>query len=224
MPAPTSPFPVPTAPERPGVPVATGLTVADLDDRPERHQDGLRVELVHGELFVSPPPIRRHQGAVVAIASALHVWTRRHGGAVYPAPVGWYVDARSWVEPDVVFLGPAAAAHLSDPRHVDVVPDLVVEVSSPSTRRLDLIKKRGLYEATGVPTYWFVDLDESVVDVYEPDTTGHYGTPATFGVGAHLDVRAAPGLRLAVAEVLGVHPPTVDDEPTSDGAAPNDEA
>jgi Uma2 family endonuclease len=103
------------------------------------------------------------------------------------------------VEPDVVFLGPERAAQLTDDRFVDVVPDLVVEVSSPSTRRLDLIKKRSLYEREGVPEYWFVDLEAQLVDVHRLDATGYYGAPATHGPGDTLTCLAAPELRLPVA-------------------------
>jgi Uma2 family endonuclease len=83
------------------------------------------------------------------------------------------------------------------------VPDLVVEVSSPSTRRLDLINKRSLYEREGVPEYWFVDLDAQLVDVHRLGEAAYYGAPATFGAGDTLSCLAAPQLRLPVAAVFG---------------------
>jgi Uma2 family endonuclease len=42
----------------------------------------------------------------------------------------------------------------------------VVEVSSPSTRRLELVRKRELYQRFGVPEYWYVDLEADRVEVY----------------------------------------------------------
>jgi Uma2 family endonuclease len=185
------------------VPVATGLTYTDLAAMPEPGVDGLRKELIDGELYVTPAPIRRHQDAVLRIAGALLAHVDRVGdGKVYPAPTDVYFSERTIVEPDVVFIGPERAAQLEDPRYVDVVPDLVVEVSSPSTRRLDLVKKRGLFERESVPEFWFVDLDEDVVDVYRLDDTGHYGTPTTLGPADTLTCAAAPGFALRVADVL----------------------
>jgi Uma2 family endonuclease len=180
-------------------PVATGLTYDDLASFPDDH---LRRELIDGELFVTPSPIIAHQRAVMRIAQALANHSDEHGGLTLPAPMDVVFSASTVVEPDVVFLGSDRAAQLADDRFVDVVPDLVVEVSSPSTRRLDLIKKRSLYERERVPEYWFVDLEARQVDVHRLDDTGHYGTPASLGPGEQLTCLAAPGLRLSVAHVF----------------------
>jgi Uma2 family endonuclease len=181
------------------VPVDTGLTYDDLASFPD---DGLRRELIDGELFVSPSPVRDHQEAVEALVVALSNHRRAHGGKLYFAPMDVRFSDRTVVEPDVLFIATERADLLHDPRFVDVTPDLVVEVSSPSTRRLDLIRKRALYEREGVPEYWFVDLDESVVDVYRLDGTGHYGLPSTLAVGETLTCLAAPGFALPVADVF----------------------
>jgi Uma2 family endonuclease len=177
-------------------PVATGLTYDDLASFPDDH---LRRELIDGELFVTPSPIIGHQRVVMAISRELANHAATHGGLTLPAPMDVVFSRATVVQPDVVFLGPKRAALLSDEQVVDVVPDLVVEVSSPSTRRLDLIKKRGLYEREGVPEYWFVDLEAEQVDVHRLDATGHYGAPETFGVDGTLTCLAAPGFELEVA-------------------------
>ena len=44
---------------------------------------------------------------------------------------------------------------------------LAVEVLSPSTRAKDLLLKRGLYEDSGVTSYWTVDPDEPSVTALE---------------------------------------------------------
>ncbi|MEX1164049.1 MAG: Uma2 family endonuclease [Nitriliruptor sp.] len=182
------------------VPTATGLTYDDLQPMPQ--DDGLRRELIDGELFVSPSPVRRHQLAVMAIGSAFHTYVRAHGGLAFPAPMDVVFAPGTVVEPDVVVLGSDRAADLRDERFIDVVPDLVVEVSSPSTRRLDLIKKRRLYEREGVPEYWFVDLDADVVDVHRLDETAHYGDTITLDASADLTCLAFPDLRIPVRDAL----------------------
>jgi Uma2 family endonuclease len=182
------------------VPVASGLTYDDLWELPQ--DDGLRRELIDGELYVSPSPVRKHQRAVVRIAAALLAHVDEHGGEVQPAPADVYFSERTVVEPDVVYVGAARVDQLTDERYVDVPPDLVVEVSSPSTRRLDLITKRALYEREGVAEYWFVDLEDEVVDVYRLGDDGHYGAPVTLARGEALSCLAAPGLELTVDEVV----------------------
>ncbi len=182
------------------VPTATGLTYDDLALLPQ--DDGFRRELIDGELFVSPSPIQRHQLAVAAIVAALHAPVREQGGRIYPAPMDVVFAPGTVVEPDVVVLGPSRVAELRDERFIDVLPDLVIEVSSPSTRRLDLVKKRRLYEREGVPEYWFVDLDADVVDVHRLDDTAHYGDTITLDVSADLICLAFPGLRIPVRDAL----------------------
>jgi Uma2 family endonuclease len=182
------------------VPVATGLTYDDLWELPQ--DDGLRRELIDGELFVTPSPVRRHQRTVMRIAAALLAHADEHGGEVQPAPADVRFSERTVVQPDIVFVGPERVAQLTDDRYVDLAPDLLVEVSSPATRRLDLIKKRALYEREGVAEYWFVDLEEDVVDVYRLGLDGHYGAPTTLQRGEVLTCLAAPRFELTVDEIV----------------------
>lgn len=181
-------------------PVATGLTYDNLASFPD--DDHLRRELIDGELYVTPSPIIRHQAAVLAIGAALRTYCRKQGGLVVPAPMDVLFASDTVVEPDVVYLSADRADQLSNELFIDVVPDLLVEVSAPTTRRLDLIKKRNLYEREHVPEYWFVDLGADQVDVHRLDDTGHYGQPASLGVGDTLTCLAAPGFTLPVDEAL----------------------
>src|SRR5437868_4188528 len=105
----------------------TGLTYRDLEEMfPE--EDNVIRELIDGELFVTPPPILRHQAVVTRLVVRLFAYAEEDGGAVYPAPVGVYVDESNFVEPDVIFI---RADHIerSERRFARSAPDLVVEVS-----------------------------------------------------------------------------------------------
>lgn len=115
-------------------PLTTGLTVADLDayDHDERH----KYELIDGALFMSPKGLPRHQYAATRLVRRLIDWADAHDAAALTEP-DVYVTERDFVIPDVVLLAAETLARL-DPQRIDIVPDLVVEVSSPSTRRVDL--------------------------------------------------------------------------------------
>lgn len=147
-----------------GVAVAHGMTVAELHAM-DGTDDGRRWELIDGKLFVSPAPVPGHQRIVVRLVTALE----HHGGLlVLVAPTDIQVDDGTIVQPDVVVFA-SRQAGLVQPESapaIGLVPDIAVEVSSPSTRRLDIIHKRRLYEDNDVVEYWFVDREAEVVDVY----------------------------------------------------------
>lgn len=178
-------------------PVQTGLTVAGLArfDDDERHKH----ELVGGELFVSPKGLARHQYVASLLVRRLLEWADTHGGAAFVELDVYYTD-RDYVVPDVVLLRAETLARCGQ-RHLDVTPDLVVEVSSPSTRRLDVVVKRALYEREGVAEYWFVDLDADRVEVYRLAEDG-YRPPELVGAGEVVRAHHLDGLAVEVGDVL----------------------
>jgi Uma2 family endonuclease len=196
-------------------PVETGLTVDDLArfDDDERH----KYELIDGELFVSPKGVLRHQHVATRLARRLLDWADAHGAAAFVEPDVSYTD-RDYVIPDVVLLAAETIARVDEQRPIETTPDLIVEVSSPSTRRLDLIRKRALYEREGVPEYWFVDLDADRVEIYRlgggqrasasagtPPTRpaeGRYGQPELVGAGGVLRAAHLEGLAVEVDDIL----------------------
>lgn len=178
-------------------PVETGLTVADLArfDDDDRHKH----ELVGGELYVSPRGIARHQYVASLLVRRLLEWTDEHGGAAFVEPDVYYTD-RDYVIPDVVLLGREALGR-SGEGSIDVTPDLVVEVSSPSTRRFDVVVKRALYEREGVSEYWFVDLEADRVEVYRLKA-GRYGRPELVGAGEVVRAHHLVDLAIDVDDIL----------------------
>ena len=178
-------------------PVQTGLTYDDLASFPDDH---LRRELIGGELIVTPAPTVRHQDVVARLTAELVVYAREHGGRAYCVPLDVFFSERDVVEPDVLYVRPEHRSRLEE-RFLRGPPDLVVEVSSPSTRHLELVRKRGLYERFGVPEYWYVDLDAERVEVHRL-TAARYGAPALLRAGEHLTSPVVPGLVLDIGELL----------------------
>jgi Uma2 family endonuclease len=182
-------------------PQASGLTVADLEDFPD---DGVKRELIGGELFVSPRGVRRHQRVIALLSKYLTDWALANGGEVYAEPDVCYTD-RDGVIPDVVLVSEATEATL-DPDLIDRAPDLIVEVSSPSTRGYDLVRKRALYEAHGVAEYWFADLEADRIEVYRL-VDGAYPPPTIVQRDGAIEPPHLPGLRVTVDEALGLGGP-----------------
>jgi Uma2 family endonuclease len=131
-------------------------------------EDGNRYETVHGELLVTPAPRMWHQVVVERLHDALTTYLRRHPEWYLfagPADVSGAPDVL--VQPDL-FVVPIEEARTLDwarLRHLE----LVIEVLSPTTARADRFTKRRLYQEMGVPTYWIVDAEQRLVEVWTPD-------------------------------------------------------
>ncbi len=176
-------------------PVRSGLTRADLDDLPD---DGHRYELIDGRLFVSPLARRRHQWVVTQMAHRLKQWTDIHGGTVY-AGVNVDLSDDTHLEPDLVY----SRDEDTSGRGFEATPELVVEVSSPSTRSFDLGGKKDRYAAEGCQEFWFVDLDTDTILTFVRDDVGVFGPATTYERGERLSTPLLVGLTLDVVDLLG---------------------
>jgi len=178
-------------------PKTTGLTYEDLRNFPD---DNLRREIIDGELFVTPSPLPRHQRVVLELAAALLAYSKERGGAVYPALLDVFFSETNVVEPDVLFIRPEHV-DTSDSEKIISIPDLLIEVSSPSTRRTDLTRKKDLYELFGVPEYWFVDMEAERVEVYRL-ANGRYGQPEILQAAATLTSAVLQGFEFDLSTIL----------------------
>jgi Uma2 family endonuclease len=144
---------------------ARRYTVDDVLAFPE---DGNRYELVDGELLVTPAPAPPHQRVSMRLSAAIENYlTAWHGGAVLfasPADISW--DREKLVQPDL-FVVPAG--EVSDSWTTVRTLLLAVEIVSPSSARGDRLVKRRLYQRQRVGTYWIVDPDARLVEVWHPD-------------------------------------------------------
>jgi Uma2 family endonuclease len=142
------------------------FTIADLE---AFTQEGLRYELINGELHVSKQPHWHHQITCRNIEFQLHSWNRdTQLGIVLPAP-GIIYDEYEAVAPDVVWIRrERMPALLAEDGKLHHSPDLVVEVLSlgAANEKRDREAKRSLYARRGVQEYWIADWRNSVLEMY----------------------------------------------------------
>jgi Uma2 family endonuclease len=121
-----------------------------------------RTQLIGGEVVVSEPlPI--HAVLQLRIAAALQSWTDAAGGrGLTMLTTDVVMTEYDAYGPDIVWI---AETHLPDDleKRLARVPDLCVEVRSPSTWRYDIGRKKSVYEAGGLPELWLVDYDAVLV-------------------------------------------------------------
>jgi Uma2 family endonuclease len=172
-----------------------------VDEYMELPNDGKRYQILDGELDVTPAPRTRHQKILGRMFFILKEALDLKGqGDVYIAPTDVILDDFNVVQPDLLFVR-KDRRHIIGDDNIKGVPDLIVEVFSPSTRRTDVLVKSRIYERFGVPSYWTVDPDIDRMELFRLEGPAYVLAAA----GSSPDVlRPAEfqGLELPLAEVF----------------------
>jgi Uma2 family endonuclease len=129
--------------------------------------DGKRHEIIDGEHYVTPSPRPRHQIILGNLHLAIASWLEANPiGRVYLSPLDVVMSDVDIVEPDLLYISNARAASVLTEINVRGIPELLVEIASPGTRKRDDGIKRRLYQRAGVTEYWIVDPEVARIRVY----------------------------------------------------------
>jgi Uma2 family endonuclease len=166
-----------------------------------RHQ---RVELVAGRIVRMAPQRDVHAAAVGLAHSAVH---RAFGNGFWVRmQLPLQIDRWSGPEPDVSVVpgGPRDYIGTGHPK----TALLVIEVSD-TTLRFDRQRKAAAYAKAGIADYWIVNLIDRQIEVYRTPVADQsarlgyrYADVATFTSPAKINVVAAPGAEVVVADLL----------------------
>jgi len=167
-------------------------------------EDGQRHELIDGEHYVTPCPNTKHQQILLNLTLLLGTWLEQERiGRMFFAPFDVVFSRFDVVEPDLLYMSNERAAAILTAANVQGVPELVVEIGSPSTRKRDETIKRRLYENAGVTEYWVVDPELDVVRVYRRGSEG-FARPIELSAEANdtLTTPQLPGLALKLQRIF----------------------
>ena len=130
--------------------------------------DGERAELIDGELYMMTPPGTTHQRIASFLHWAIRNYIQEQKGdcEIFPAPFAVFLneDDRTYVEPDISVICDESKL---DDRGCNGAPDWVIEIVSPSSKRMDYLIKLLKYQKAGVKEYWVVDPERKSVMVYD---------------------------------------------------------
>ena len=166
-------------------------------------EDGLRHEVIDGVHFVNPSPFSRHQSNSILLATELVIAIHHPRlGRVVAAPMDVQLSEHDIVQPDIVVVLNDNKQIITE-THIVGAPDLVVEILSKSTRRLDRERKFALYERSGIREYWIVDTDARVIDqfVLVPCDSQHRRYDLRAQASASLQLAILPDVTIELARV-----------------------
>jgi Uma2 family endonuclease len=165
--------------------------------------DGRRHELIGGEHYVSPSPVKKHQRASANLQRNLSLFIFENRlGFLYSAPFDVVLSDEDVVQPDLIFVSYQRSSIEQDHGIVGA-PDLVVEILSESNRKTDEITKRKLYEWAGVLEYWVVDPVLETVKIYRLNG-GAFERVVELSAeaGERLETPLLPGLSVALSQIF----------------------
>jgi len=148
---------------------AVRYTAEDLWRWPE---DGLRHELVRGEVVSMAPPGGEHGELAIRLGSALYTHVRAHRLGAVATETGYILfrDPDTVRAPDVSFVVAERVPRGRLPRgFVEGSPDLAVEVVSPSDSHSEMQERVQDYLRAGARQVWVVEPRTRSVTVYSPD-------------------------------------------------------
>ena len=166
------------------------FTVEDIENIP----DGVRAELIDGQIFYFAAPKLIHQRLSGKLYRKIADYIEKNSGncEAFFAPVGVRLveDAKNHLEPDVIVV--CDSNKLTDDE-CHGAQDLVIEVISESTKKRDYGIKMLKYRTAGVKEYWIVDPIREIVLVYwfEDETQNEI-----YSIKDEIEFHLFPGLKV----------------------------
>lgn len=172
-------------------------------------ETNLRYEIIDGEMIMSPAPTSEHQWFIKNLIETLGPFVKRKKlGVILPSPVDVLIRKAPLKtrQPDLLFLsaertGITGRAQLREMPIIEVAPDLVVEVLSPSDRRGVLRNKLQDYIKIGVRECWLISPEAETVEVLKLSSEGAKRIHL-FGAGDTLRSEILPGFKMKVDDIF----------------------
>lgn len=173
----------------------------DFIERPE-NADG-KYELINGVILKHASASFEHGETALYIGSPLMLFARQHDLGKVAVEVDHYLlpDRFNTRHPDIEFISKARLAEFDPTQHVPLMPDLAVEIKSPTNSIEELAQKAAYYLQNGSHMVWLVYPETKEVAVY----TLANPTPIIYGISDSLsggDV--LPGFELPVKDIFPV--------------------
>ncbi len=175
-----------------------------------RWQFSERVELIKGHIFkMAAAPSMHHQ----RVSSRLHIQLgkilEKKGKKceIFAAPFDVRFPKKSTKDEDIYDTVQPDLCILCDLSKLDDrgflgVPDLIVEILSPSSSKRDLKNKYELYESHKVQEYWVVHPREMTLLVYSLGENGKYRPSRLFTSGDVVQSEVLPALKVNLDQIF----------------------
>lgn len=148
--------------------------------------DDERWEVIDGIPYLMAAPSWEHQAISNDLPAQFNFYLRGKRCQVFTAPFDLCLpgpeesdkESTTVIQPDLLII--CDASKLKGTGYFGV-PELVVEIESSSSAKIDKIIKFNKYEKAGIPEYWIIEPVNKVISVFILQNK-HYGRPQYYGI------------------------------------------
>ncbi|MEQ6358777.1 Uma2 family endonuclease [Thermoanaerobacter thermohydrosulfuricus] len=137
------------------------------------------LEFINGEIYLLSAPSVAHQRILTNLSTEFGIYFRDKKCKHFVAPLDVILQndqEKHKVQPDITVI--CDEKGLTENNYTGV-PELVVEILSPSTASKDYIIKMDLYMRFGIKEYWIVSPKNQEIQIFSLQD-GVYGEPINF--------------------------------------------
>ncbi|WAM36277.1 Uma2 family endonuclease [Caldicellulosiruptor acetigenus] len=166
--------------------------------------------LIDGTLYLHAAPSWQHQKVLKELMLFFGNYLKDKDCEIFSAPFDVFLEAKdelevdsatTVVQPDLTII--CDKSKLAKTGYIGA-PQMIIEITSPSTVRLDRVLKFNKYETAGVKEYWIVEPENKIITCFVLEANGRYGRPKMFSEGDKIRVVTFPDLEINVDEIFKI--------------------
>ena len=165
-----------------------------------------RWEIIDGTPYMQSAPSRIHQEISFGLLMQFGNYLKDKGCKIYHAPFSVRLDltendedVKNVVEPDLTIVCDSSKL---DERGCKGSPDMIIEILSPSSAKMDKVIKFEKYEQAGVKEYWILEPEPKLVSVFVLQENNRYGRPNMYTDDDTISVSIFPDLEIDLRSVF----------------------
>lgn len=166
-----------------------------------------RWEILDGVPYMQSAPTWQHQSVSRELMLQFGEYLRKKPCQVFAAPFDLRLpeseekdeDITNVIQPDIVVIcdneGLKGTGYCG-------TPTLLIEITSPSTSKMERLYKFNKYEKAGVKEYWIVEPEGKIVSVFILQDNGRYGRPDVYSEEDEIKISVFPDLTVDLKPVF----------------------
>lgn len=166
-------------------------------------EDENRYEILEGELKMVPAPSFYHQIFSTELFLLIGNYVKKKNlGMTFHPPFDVILDSENVVQPDLTFISKENYGIIQE-RGAFGSPDLVVEIVSPSSEKMDKVVKKQIYQDFKIKEYWIVEPKEKSIQIFTLEE-GSYSLFSSQKGTEKVGSKLLDGLEIEINEIFNL--------------------